>query len=79
MVASVVSEIVAAASELLTNLTTVFDDVVNILFDVADGWTPTSLGLIILATAGFALAYSGIRFIFGFINKLLSRTRGGSR
>lgn len=76
MVSTIVTELVGATAALLNELPAIFDDVVSILYS---GAALTNMGVIIVATAGFALAWSGIRFVFGFVNRLLSRTRGGAR
>ena len=76
MVSAIVAELVSATAVLLAELGDIFNDVVALVFDGTD---LTNLGIIIVATAGFALAWSGIRFVFGFVNRLLSRTRGGAR
>ena len=76
MIADIVTGVIDATQELLNNLGTVFTGVVSLLYDGTD---LTELGQIIVATAGFALAWAGIRFVFGFVNRLLNRTRGGAR
>jgi hypothetical protein len=74
MVLAIVTELVAATSALLNELGQVFNEIVGLVFDGTD---LTNLGIIIVATAGFALAWSGIRFIFGFVNRLLNKSRAG--
>jgi len=74
MVADIVTELVGATSALLGDLGQVFTDIVGLVYDGTD---LTQLGIIIVATAGFALAWSGIRFVFGFVNRLLNKTRAG--
>ena len=76
MIVEIVTGLLDAATELLGALPTVFDNVVGLIY--ADD-ALTNLGMIIVATAGFALAWAGIRFIFSFVQKLLGRTRGGAR
>jgi hypothetical protein len=76
MIVEIVTQLLDAATELLGALPTVFDNVVGLIY--ADE-ALTNLGMIIVATAGFALAWAGIRFIFSFVQKLLGRTRGGAR
>ena len=72
----IISTIVYASTELLTSLGGLFTNVVAILYD---GTVLTDLGIILVMTAGFALAYAGIRFVFSFVSKLLGATRGGAR
>jgi hypothetical protein len=74
MVNAIVTELVGATAALLSELGQVFNDVVGLVYDGTD---LTNLGIIIVATAGFALAWAGIRFIFGFVNRLLNKTRAG--
>jgi hypothetical protein len=74
MITEFVGEIISAATGLLASLGEVFTGVVELIYVDA---TITELGLILLATAGFALAWSGIRFVFGFVNRLLNKTRAG--
>ena len=74
MVQTIVTELVGATTALLAELGQVFNDVVGLVYDGTD---LTNLGIIIVATAGFALAWAGIRFIFGFVNRLLNKTRAG--
>jgi len=70
----VVAAIVDAASMLLAELPEIFNSVLAVVFD---GSALTGLGLIITGTAGFAFAWAGIRFVFGFVNRLLNKTRAG--
>jgi hypothetical protein len=74
MIVEIVTQVLDAATELLGALPTVFDNVVGLIYS---NDALTNLGMIIVATAGFALAWAGIRFIFGFVNRLLSKTRAG--
>jgi hypothetical protein len=74
MVQTIVTELVGATTALLAELGQVFNDVVGLVYDGTD---LTNLGIIIVATAGFALAWAGIRFIFGFVNRLLNKSRAG--
>lgn len=74
MITEILSELVAAATALLQNLPGIFTAVVELVYD-STGEVLTELGMIIVATAGFALAWSGIRFIFGFVNRLLNKSR----
>lgn len=74
MINVIITDLVDAASTLLGSLSAVFDDVVSLVYS---GSTLTNLGTIIVATAGFALAWAGIRFIFGFVNRLLNKSRAG--
>ena len=74
MVADIISELISATNLLLVQLTGVFGNVVAILYD---GSELTELGTIVVATAGFALAWAGIRFVFGFVNRLLNKSRAG--
>jgi len=74
MVNAIVTELVGATTALLAELGQVFNDVVGLVYDGTD---LTNLGIIIVATAGFALAWAGIRFIFGFVNRLLNKSRAG--
>lgn len=74
MITAIVDDLIVAASTLLTNLGVVFDAVVDLIYD---GSNLTNLGILVVATAGFALAWAGIRFIFGFVNRLLNKTRAG--
>jgi hypothetical protein len=76
MITEIVTGLLSAATELLGALPQVFDNVVGLIY--FDGEL-SNLGMIIVATAGFALAWAGIRFIFSFVQKLLGRTRGGAR
>jgi hypothetical protein len=76
MVVEIVTTLIAAATELLGSLSDVFEDVIALVYSNAET-SLTTLGLIIVSTAGFALAWSGIRFIFGFVNRLLNKTRAG--
>ena len=73
MIGDLVTDLIITAELLLTGLTDVFSDVVNLIYD--GGFT--TLGEIVVATAGFALAWAGIRFVFGFVNRLLNKTRAG--
>jgi hypothetical protein len=75
MIADIVGELTGAASTLLTNLGQVFADIVELVYD---GTALTDLGVIIVATAGFALAWAGIRFVFGFLQRLLNKSRAGA-
>jgi len=76
MITEIVTGLLDASTELLGALPQVFDNVVGLIY--FDGEL-SNLGMIIVATAGFALAWAGIRFIFSFVQKLLGRTRGGAR
>jgi hypothetical protein len=76
MIANIVGEIITAATDLLTNLTSVFDAAFDLVIDPGTN-DPTKLGTLLLATAGFALAWAGIRFVFGFVNRLLNKSRAG--
>ena len=73
MIGDLVTDLITSAQLLLTGLTDVFSDVVVLIYD--GGFT--TLGEIVVATAGFALAWAGIRFVFGFVNRLLNKTRAG--
>jgi hypothetical protein len=75
MIQAIVDELVAASAALLTELPTIFGDITELLFDGTD---LTSLGIIIVATAGFALAWAGIRFVFSFVSRLLNKSRAGA-
>ena len=77
-ISEVVSVVITSATTLLGSLGTVFVSVIELLFDL-QAETITQLGAIVLATAGFALAYAGIRFIFGLVSRLTGATRGGGR
>jgi hypothetical protein len=72
----VVSNVVTAATELLSNLPVIFEGVVTLVYN-SNTEAFTGLGVILLATAGFSLAWSGIRFIFAFVSRLLNKTRAG--
>lgn len=74
MIETIVSGVIGAATELLSYVGVIFTLVVELLYDGVD---LTQLGTIIVATAGFALAWAGIRFVFGFVNRLLNKTRAG--
>lgn len=76
MIANVVNYMLSAASDLLLALPSVFNGVIDLIYD-AQVDDLTNLGVILVSTAGFALAWAGIRFIFGFVNRLLSKTRAG--
>lgn len=76
MVGEIVTVLVDAASELLQNLPTIFNNVIELVYDSGTA-ALTDLGMIIVATAGFALAWAGIRFVFGFVNRLLNKSRAG--
>lgn len=77
-VTELVSQIVGAAIQLLSSLTDVFDAVFGIVYDpIADNFTV--FGNVLVMTAGFALAWAGIRLILSYIGKLLNSTRGGRR
>lgn len=78
MISEIITQLVSAATGLLAELGDVFTDVVALVYDSA-AVELTELGTIIVATAGFALAWAGIRFVFSFVQKLLGRTRGGAR
>jgi hypothetical protein len=78
MIEEIVVNLIATATSLLNNLGDVFTSVVNLFYDEPNS-ALTPLGLIIVGTAGFALAWSGIRFIFSFVQRLLNKTRGGAR
>jgi hypothetical protein len=78
MVNEIILSIVSAASTLLAELGGVFEGVLELLFDFS-AETITDLGTILLATAGFALAYAGIRFVFGLVSRLTGAVRGGGR
>jgi hypothetical protein len=75
---AIVGVIVQAATSLLSNLGLVFTSVISLLFDF-EMETITDLGIILLTTAGFSLAYAGIRFVFGLVSRLTGATRGGAR
>jgi hypothetical protein len=75
MIAVIVQDLVEAASALLGELPTIFDDVVDVVYD---GTNLTMLGSLIVGAAGFALAWAGIRFVFGFITRLLNKSRAGA-
>jgi hypothetical protein len=78
LVDTIVNNVIYAAVELLSELPQAFSAAVDLIYDTgAESFTP--LGGVLIATAGFALAYSGIRFVFAFISKLLNSTRGGGR
>jgi hypothetical protein len=68
--------IVDSATELLGSLGDIFTSVIALIYD-GNVEAPTALGTILLVTAGFSLAWSGIRFIFGFVSRLLNKTRAG--
>jgi len=74
MIADIVTELISAASLLLQDLPTIFTAVVSVVYT---GGALTELGMIIVATAGFGLAWAGIRFVFGFVNRLLNKSRAG--
>lgn len=76
MINEIVIELVGAATSLLTALPDVFSDIVALVYDSATS-TLTELGVLIVGAAGFALAWAGIRFIFGFVNRLLNKSRAG--
>jgi hypothetical protein len=71
-----IAGVVTAATGLLTALPEVFDGVFSVIY--ADG-DFTQFGLVIISTAGFALAWAGVRLILTYVGKLLSATRGGRR
>jgi hypothetical protein len=75
MIADIVGELTGAASTLLLSLGQVFADIVTLVYDGSD---LTDLGIIIVATAGFALAWAGIRFVFSFVQRLLNKSRAGA-
>jgi hypothetical protein len=77
MVNEIVIELVGAATSLLTALPDVFTDIVALVYDAGTS-TLTELGVIIVGTAGFALAWAGIRFVFGFVQRLLNKSRAGA-
>ena len=80
MITDIVTDLIDASTTLLGSLGEVFEGVVTLLYnDDGGAFALTNLGILIVATAGFALAWAGIRFIFGFVNRLLSKTRGGAR
>ena len=78
MIGEIVTVAISAASSLLGEIATVFGDVIALLMDFTNSEL-TELGTIVVATAGFALAWAGVRFIFGFVNRLLTKTRGSAR
>lgn len=78
MINEIVTVVVSSSVSLLTELSAVFNTVIELLFDF-DTEAITNLGSILLATAGFALAYAGIRFVFGLVSRLTGATRGGGR
>ena len=75
MISEFVSLLVQNAAQLLGELTTVFNGVFELIYDASS--EITVLGQVLVATAGFALAWSGIRFVFGLITRLLNKTRAG--
>ena len=76
MVTDLIAEVIASAVSLLGELGNVFTGAVDLIYDTGTD-TISPLGTILLATAGFALAWSGIRFIFGFVNRMLNKSRAG--
>lgn len=74
MVEAIVTQVVNSAGYLLAALPDIFNDVITLVYDAGE---LTLLGQIIVGTAGFALAWAGIRFIFGFVNRLLNKSRAG--
>lgn len=74
LIENVVNGIVNAATLLLAELPTIFTAVIDTLYD---GTALTGLGYIVAGTAGFALAWAGIRFVFGFVNRLVTKSRAG--
>ena len=76
MISEIVANLISSASALLVQLPTIFGDVMDVFYDPV-GEVLTDLGLVIVATAGFALAWAGIRFVFGFIQRLLNKSRAG--
>ena len=74
MITDIINGLVSAATGLLGELPGIFDAVMVVLYD---GAALTNLGVVIVGTAGFALAWAGIRFIFGFVNRLLNKSRAG--
>jgi len=74
MITEIVQVLTDSAEELLTQLPGIFSNVVSVLYT---NGALTDLGQIVVATAGFALAWAGIRFIFGFVNRLLNKSRAG--
>jgi hypothetical protein len=77
MIAAIVTELVQATTLLLGELGSIFTDIVDLVYD-STGDALTELGVVIVATAGFALAWAGIRFVFGFVSRLLNKTRAGA-
>jgi hypothetical protein len=76
MITDLITEVISAAVTLLGSLGTIFTGAVDLVYDTGtDVISP--LGNILLATAGFALAWSGIRFVFGFVNRMLNKSRAG--
>jgi hypothetical protein len=75
MITAIIVDLVAAASGLLAELPLIFDAVVDVVYDGSD---LTNLGMLIVGAAGFALAWAGIRFVFGFITRLLNKSRAGA-
>ena len=76
MISEIVANLISSASALLVQLPTIFGDVMDVFYDPV-GEVLTDLGLVIVATAGFALAWAGLRFVFGFIQRLLNKSRAG--
>lgn len=76
MITDLVTEVIDAATALLGNLGTIFTGVFELVY-VGDAFTV--FGQIIVATAGFALAWAGVRLILSYVGKLLNATRGGRR
>ena len=77
MISAIVDAIVNASTELLENLPSIFTTVMEVLYDTTNSEL-TVLGEVIVATAGFALAWAGIRFVFGFVSRLLNISRASA-
>ena len=77
MISAIVDAIVNASTELLENLPSIFTTVMEVLYDTTNSEL-TVLGEVIVATAGFALAWAGIRFVFGFVSRLLNKSRASA-
>jgi hypothetical protein len=76
MITDLVTELVSAATALIGELGSVFTNVFSIFYDGADF---TLIGQVIVATAGFALAWAGVRLVLTYVGKLLNASRGGRR
>jgi len=76
MITDLITGLIDAAQGLLGALPQTFADVFAIVYDGTDF---TLFGQVLVAAAGFSLAWAGISFILTYVTKLLTASRGGRR